>query len=68
LAQIQDKDSIQLIIAACRRAPPGFASEIATALVYFDDPEAQTTVDKYVPKPYAQAIRELRAQGRKPLD
>jgi len=68
LAQIQDKDSIPLIIAACRRAPEGYASEIATSLVYFDDPEAQSAVDKYVPKPYAQAYRELRAQGRKPLD
>lgn len=68
LAQIQDKDSIQLIIAACRRAPEGYASEIAISLVYFDDPDAQSTVDKYVPKPYAQAIRELKAKGRKPLD
>jgi hypothetical protein len=68
LAQIQDKDSIQLIIAACRRAPESYASEIAISLVYFDDPEAQSNVDRYVPKPYAQAIRELKAQGRKPLD
>jgi HEAT repeat protein len=68
LAQIQDKDSIPLIIAACRRAPSGYASEIARSLVYFDDPEAQSTVDKYMRKLDAQAARELRAHRRKPLD
>jgi hypothetical protein len=67
LAQIQDKDSISLIIAACRRAPSGYASEIARSLVYFDDPEAQSTVDKYMRKLDAQATREARAHGRKPL-
>jgi PBS lyase HEAT-like repeat len=68
LAQIQDKDSIPLIIAACQRAPTGYNSAIAMSLIWFDDPRAQAAVDTYVPKPYAQATRELRAQGRKPLD
>jgi len=64
LANIQDKDSIPLIIAACRRAP-GLASVIARSLVYFDEPEARKAVDTYVPKEYAKALRDLRASGHK---
>ncbi|MEO7029072.1 MAG: HEAT repeat domain-containing protein, partial [Acidobacteriaceae bacterium] len=42
LAQVQDKDSIPLLIAAARSAHAGIASEIAKALIYFDDPDAQS--------------------------
>jgi hypothetical protein len=63
LAQIQDKDSIPLIIAACQGAPTGFASEIAKYLIWFDDPRAQTAVDTYVPKEHAKIWRDARAQG-----
>lgn len=63
LVQIQDKDSILLIIAACQRAPTGFASEIATSLIWFDDPRAQTAVDTYMPKEHAKIFRDARAQG-----
>ena len=38
LVQIQDKDLIPLIIAACQRATTGYASEIAKSLIWFDDP------------------------------
>jgi PBS lyase HEAT-like repeat len=63
LVQIQDKDSIPLIIAACQRAPTGYASEIAKSLIWFDDPRAQTAVDTYVPKEHAKIWRDARAQG-----
>jgi HEAT repeat protein len=67
LAQIQDKNSIPLIIAACQGAPTGFASEIAKSLIWFDDPRAQTAVDTYVPKEHAKIFRQARAQGMKPF-
>ena len=63
LVQIQDKDSIPLIIAACQRAPTGYASEIAKSLIWFDDPRAQTAVDTYMPKEHAKIFRDARAQG-----
>jgi HEAT repeat protein len=63
LVQSQDKDSIPLIIAACQRAPTGFASEIAKSLIWFDDPRAQTAVDTYMTKEHAKIFRDARAQG-----
>lgn len=63
LAQIPDKDSISLIIAACQRAPAGYATEIAKSLIWFDDPRAQTAADTYVPKEAAKIFRDARAQG-----
>jgi HEAT repeat protein len=63
LVQIQDKDSIPLIIAACQRAPTGYASEIAKSLIWFDDPRAQIAVDTYMPKEHAKIFRDARAQG-----
>jgi HEAT repeat protein len=69
LAEIHDKDSIPLIIEACRRAPPGAAGAIADNLVYFDDPDAQNAVDTYVAKDRAKILREARAAGKTgPLD
>jgi HEAT repeat protein len=65
LAEMQDKDSIPLIIEACRRAPVEASAVIAESLVYFDDAEAQRAVDTYVPKDTAKIIREARAQGQK---
>lgn len=63
LVQIQDKDSIPLIIAACQRASTGFASEIAKSLIWFDDPRAQTAVDTYVAEGTRRLLRDARAQG-----
>jgi len=65
LAGMQDKESIPLIIEACKRAPAEAAALIATSLVYFDDPGAQHAVDEYVPKDTAKTYREARAQGKK---
>jgi hypothetical protein len=63
LVQIQDKQSIPLIIAACQRAPAGYASAIAQSLIWVDDPQAQTAVDIYVSKQDAKIWRDARAHG-----
>lgn len=63
LVKIQDRDSIPLIIAACQRAPTGYASEIAKSLIWFDDPRAQTAVDTYMPKEHAKIFRDARKLG-----
>jgi len=64
LAQIQDKQSIPLIIAAAQKAPTGYNSIIAESLVYFDDAQAQSAVDTYMPKDKATMARGERARGR----
>ena len=65
LAEIQDKDSIPLIIEACKRAPVEAARAIAESLVYFDDRAAQSAVDTYIPRDRAQMLRAAKAQGKK---
>jgi len=65
LAEIQDTDSIPLIIEACKRAPAEAASVIAESLVYFDDRDAQRAVDAYIAKDRAQMLRGAKAQGKK---
>ena len=67
LALIQDKGSIPLIIEACRQARPGAATAIADSLIYFDAPEAQRAADVYLPKQYAEVMREARAHGKGPF-
>jgi HEAT repeat protein len=66
LAEIQDKDSISDIIAACQKAPAEPARAIAQSLAYFDDPQAQRAVDTYLPVDLANYLRERRAQGHGP--
>jgi HEAT repeat protein len=62
LARAQDKDSIPLIIDVCKNAPPDLAAAIASnALVYFDDPRAQSAVDQYLSKEQAKFAREEKA-------
>lgn len=65
LAEMQDKESVPLIIDACKKAPAEAAGTIADSLVFFDDPAAQNAVDTYVPKDRAKALREARRQGKK---
>jgi hypothetical protein len=59
-----DDSSIPLIISACKDAPAEAASVIAEALVYFDDPRAQSAVDTYIPKNVAKSLRDDRAAGK----
>ena len=65
LAEVGDKESIPLIVAACQKAPAEAASSIARALVYFDDATAQSTADKYMGKARADQLRQARAEGKK---
>lgn len=65
LAEIHDRDSIPLIIEACKKAPPAAAGLIAESLIYFDDAEAQSAVDTYVAKDRAKLLREDKARGKK---
>jgi hypothetical protein len=67
LAEIGDKASIHSIIDACKKAPADPAAAMAEALIYFDDPEAQAAVDKFVPENVAKIVRDGRAHGRGPL-
>jgi HEAT repeat protein len=68
LARARDKDSVPLIIDACKNASPDVASAIAdNALVYFDDPRAQSAVDQYLSKEAAKFAREQKAEGVGPL-
>jgi hypothetical protein len=67
LALIQDKDSIPLIVEACKRAPAGAASAIADSLIYFDDSQAQSAADTYLTREYAQAMRDARTRGKRPF-
>jgi HEAT repeat protein len=67
LAKLHDKDSIPVIIAACQNSPWA-APAIAEALIYFDDPEAQTAAEKFLPKDLLQALRdERRIPGHDPF-
>jgi HEAT repeat protein len=68
LARAQDKDSVPLIIDVCKNAPPDLAAAIASnALVYFDDPRAQSAVDQYLSRETAKFAREQKANGIGPL-
>jgi hypothetical protein len=67
LAELQDKDSIPYIVQACEAAPAELPALIARSLVYFDDPEAQKALDKYVSKEDAKRLREGIAEGNKPF-
>lgn len=63
LAEMHDLTSVPLIIARCKVAPAEAAAVIAESLVYFDDPQAQNTVDTFVPKELAKSLREGRMRG-----
>jgi HEAT repeat protein len=68
LARAQDRDSVPLIIDVCKNAAPDVASVIAAnALVYFDDPRAQSAVDQYLSKDAAKFSRAQKAEGVGPL-
>lgn len=67
LAQVQDKDSIPLIIEACKKAPDLMAAGIAEALVYFTDARAQDAADIYLPKEWAKLLRAWAQDHPRPL-
>ena len=67
LAELEDKDSIPLIIDTCKSAPRQAAEMIAESLVYFDTPEAQHAVDTYIRQETAEAFRLARQRGAQPV-
>jgi HEAT repeat protein len=60
LAQAQDKASVPMIIDACKRAGPTRAHFFADSLLFFDDPEAQSTFALYFPDVNIQEARKFR--------
>ena len=67
LAEIHDEASIHYIIEAAERAPADAAAAVAGMLLYFDDPEAQQAVRRYVPELYVEAFRLVYHKGDTPL-
>lgn len=67
LAQLQDSNSIPMIISACEHAPAEAASAIAESLVYFDNPDAQQAVDEYLSPAAAKAYRDAKEHGKMPF-
>jgi HEAT repeat protein len=68
LVRARDTDSIPLILDLCKTASPEVARSIAMqVLVYFDDPRAQSAVDRYLSKEDAKFAREEKANGVGPL-
>ena len=68
LARARNKDSVPLIIDVCKNASPVVASSIAAqALVYFDDPRAQSAADRYLSKEAAKFARDEKANGIGPF-
>lgn len=58
LAELHDKDSIQLILDACKRAPADAAFGIAMMLLQFNDPEAQAAAEPFFPKDLVQKLHD----------
>jgi HEAT repeat protein len=58
LVMLKDRDSIPLILEACKRAPVEMAGAIAMSLLEFHDPEAQNAAEPYLPKQLVDALHE----------
>ena len=58
LAILKDRDSIPLIVEACKRAPAWAKGAIAMSLLQFNDPEAQNAAEPYLPKELVDALHE----------
>jgi hypothetical protein len=56
LAALKDRDSIPLIVEACKRAPKGFRFAIATNLLEFRDQEAQVAAEPYLPEDLVKSL------------
>jgi hypothetical protein len=62
LAKLRDTNSIPEIISACRNAPAQVAELIARALVFFDDPRAQSAAETFITN--RRVLGELRKLSR----
>jgi hypothetical protein len=62
LAKLRDTNSVPEIIAACKNAPAQAAELIARALVFFDDPRAQSAAETFITN--QRVLGELRKLSR----
>ncbi len=67
LAELRDKSSVPLIIAACKKASASERTALAESLLYFDDSQAQTYAALNLPKTNYAAVRQRIAQGHTPF-
>ena len=58
LVILKDRDSIPLIVEACKRAPQTAAVAIAFSLLEFHDAEAQSAAEPYLPPDLVKALHE----------
>jgi hypothetical protein len=58
LVTLKDRDSIPLVVEACKRAPPAAAVAIAFSLLEFHDAEAQSAAEPYLPPDLVKALHE----------
>ena len=58
LAMLKDKDSMPLIVEACKRAPSNAKSAIALSLLAFRDPEAQSAAEPFLPEGFVKKLHE----------
>ncbi len=66
LAKLHDKDSIPLIVEVCVKMTRERASYIARALLFFDDPRAQSAAEIFISD--KQLLEELRSKIRPGAD
>lgn len=63
LAKLKDNNSVPIIVQACEHSPTEIAPMIARALVFFDDPRAQSAADKFISnKALLQQLRKRATQ------
>jgi hypothetical protein len=69
LAKLQDKESVPLIIKACKNANPEMVSFLARSLVFFDDPRAQEAAEMFISnkKSLEELRRRIREKGADPF-
>jgi hypothetical protein len=61
LAKAQDKGAVPLILEACKKAPTDFAAHsLADALIYFDDPQAESEFHHYFPDVNIHEAKQFR--------
>jgi len=58
LVELKDRDSIPLIVEACKRAPKDAAGAIAMSLLRFHDAEAQAAAEPYLPEVLVKKLHE----------
>jgi hypothetical protein len=58
LVILKDRDSIPLIVEACKRSPAAAAPAIAMSLLQFHDAEAQSAAEPYLTQDMVKALHE----------